>query len=313
MPLLTRKSLLTFAPEATYNTAPSTGYIALEVLRDPDVAPLVADRAARETVRPWLGADRQRLINRRVTASFDCYMAGSGTAGTAPAFGGLLLSCFMSEAIVANTSTTYTLAHSGVSGSSTIRWHTDGIRHQITGARGNLTMSMAAGEYGLFKFEMQGIYSQPTEVSLPSATFTNQAAPVEISASATTGVSINSVARCMSEFELNIGNELVYENLAGCSEQIEINSRNPEGRIQVESTMLTGTGSQNVYALAEGSALVPIGWTHSGGAGSIITMSLPNCDINEPSLTDRNGKQFMDIPFAPIATSATSELSLVFT
>ena len=313
MPLLTRRSLLTFAPEATYGTAPSTGYIALEVLRDPDLAPLVADRAARETVRPWLGADRKKLINKRATISFDCYMAGSGTPGVAPAFGGLLLACFMSEAIVTSTSTTYTLAHSGVSGSSTIRWHTDGIRHQITGARGTWTPSLAASEYGLFKFEFQGIYSQPTEVSLPSATFTNQATPVEISASATTAVLIDSVARCMSEFELNIGNPLEYENLAGCTQQIEINDRNPEGRIQVESTMLTGTGSQNVYALAEGSNLVPIGWTHSGGAGNIITMSLPNCDIYEPSLVDRNGKQFMDIPFAPIATSATSELSLVFT
>lgn len=310
MPILTRKSLLTYKAESAYGTPPSGDYTAIYVRRDPDVAPLVVDRLARETVRPYFGADRKRLINRRVTVGFDVDLVGSGAAGTAPAFGGLLLPCSFNEAIVASTSTTYTLV-SNSTDSSTLRWHQDGIRHQVAGARGTVSITANAGEYPTLSFSFTGIYSQPTDVALPSATFSNQADPVEVSATNTPTVNVNSVSNCMSEFELNVSNEVVFEDYAGCTTKVRITGRDPEGRIQVEDKLIAG---QNFYSLATGTSLVPITWTHSGGgAGNTIAATMSNCDIYEPTYADRNGVRFVNLPFAPISTDGTSELSLVFT
>lgn len=318
MPIYTRKSLLTVAPETVaYGTAATTGYVPLEVVRDPDVAPLVADRAARETERPWWGGDRKKLINKTVTVNFDVYLAGSGAAGTAPAYGDLLRACGFGETIVANTSATYALAADGSSLiGTTLRWYADGILHQVRGARGTVSFNLTTQEYPRLSFAMTGIYGAPSETAIPStsySSFTNQIQPLEVGATQTPTVSINSVTRCMSEFELSLGNEVNYENYAGCTERIAINGREPEGRIQVESTMLTGAGNQNVYTLATGTTLVPITWTHGTVAGNIIALTMSNCDIYEPTLQPRNNVQFLDIPFAPLSTDGTSEMSLVFT
>jgi hypothetical protein len=40
---------------------------------------------------------------------------------------------------------------------------------------------------------------------------------------------------------------------------------------------------------------------------------MANCQLMEPTLSDRNGKQFMTIPFMPITTDGASEISLAFT
>lgn len=311
MTLLTRRSYLTYSEESTYGTASTGTYKALEVVRDPDIAPLVVDRLPRDTVRPWHGNDRQRLINRRVTASFQIQLSGSGTAGTAPQFGDFLVSCAMTETIVAGTSVTYALASlSGTLKSVTLRWYQDGMLHQVAGCRATWTKSGTAGEFLILNIEATGIYSQPTDTALPSALFENQAAPLEISATNTPTVNINSVANCLAAFELNVGNSVVYESYGGCTTELAIRDRVPEGSIEIKSKLIAG---QNFYTLFEAGTLVPISIVHGVTAGNILTITLSNCQLMEPTLANRNGVQFMNIPFMPISTDGTSEISLAFT
>lgn len=317
MTLLTRQSLLTLAPEATYNTAPATGYVAIEVLRDPDVAPFVAERVAAETVRPYWGADRVQLVNRRVTISLEVYLTGSGTAGTAPAWGPLMLAAGASETIVANTSVTYALVNA-VSSSLTMRWHTGdgasgGIRHQVTGFRcSSFGIVANVGEFPRLRCEGVGIYSQPTALALPTVAYANQAVPFAITAANTPTVQINSVGNCMGSFEFTASNEIDPQDYAGCSQRIVVTGRSCEGSIEVMEKLLA---DQNIYSLAEGDTLVPITWTHSGGgAGNTSQVTIPNADILEPTLADRTGTRFINAPYSAIRTSAaTSEFSLVFT
>jgi hypothetical protein len=315
MPLLTRRSYLTYSEETTYGTASSGTYKALEVVRDPDIAPLVVDRLPRDTVRPWHGNDRQRLINRRVTVSFQIQLSGSGTAGTAPQFGDFLVSCAMTETVVGASpgpaSVTYALASlSGTLKSVTLRWYQDGTLHQVAGCRATWTISGAAGEFVFLNIEATGIYSQPTDTALPTAVFANQAPPLEMSATNTPTATINSVANCVASFELNVGNSVVYESYAGCTTQLAIRDRVPEGTIELESKLIAG---QNFYTLFEAGTLVPISIVHGITAGNILTMAMSNCQLMEPTLADRNGVQFMSIPFMPISTDGTSEISLAFT
>lgn len=313
--MLTRRSLLTYSEESTYGTASTGTYKALEIVRDPDIAPLVVDRLARETVRPWHGADRQRLVNRRVTISFQIQVSGSGAAGTAPQFGDFLVSCAMAETVVASTSATYALAGlESTLKSVTVRWYQDGMLHQVAGCRGTWTLSGTAGEFPLLNIEATGIYSIPTKTSLITPTFANQAAPIEISATNTPTATINSVACCVAAFELNVGNSVEYESYAGCTTQLAIRDRVPEGSIEIQSKVIgSSTGEQDFYTLFTAGTLVPISIVHGTTAGNILTVTMANCQLMEPSLSDRNGQQFMTIPYMPITTDGTSELSLAFT
>lgn len=313
--MLTRRSLLTYSEESTYGTASAGTYKALEIVRDPDVAPLVVDRLARDTVRPWHGNDRQRLANRRVTCSFQIQLSGSGTVGTAPQFGDFLVSCAMAETVAANTSVTYALASlAGALKSVTLRWYQDGMLHQVAGCRATWTISGTAGEFVFLNIEATGIYSIPTKTSLITASFANQAAPVEMSATNTPTATVNSVANCVASFELNVGNAVEYESYAGCTTQLAIRDRLPEGSIEIESKIIgSSAGEQDFYTLFTAGTLVPISIVHGTAAGNILTMTMSNCQLMEPSLSDRNGVQFMTIPFMPISTDGTSEISLAFT
>jgi hypothetical protein len=105
-----------------------------------------------------------------------------------------------------------------------------------------------------------------------------------------------------------------YESYAGCTTQLAIRDRVPEGSIEIQSKVIgSSTGEQDFYTLFTAGTLVPITWTHGVTAGNIVTLTMGNCQLMEPSLSDRGGQQFMTIPFMPITTDGTSELSLAFT
>ena len=91
MPILMQRGLLTYKAETLYGTAPTDPYTAVRTLRDPELTPLEGDELAQEEVRPYLGNDNRRLINKRVMLNFSVYDGNSGAAGTAPAYGGLFI------------------------------------------------------------------------------------------------------------------------------------------------------------------------------------------------------------------------------
>ena len=234
-----------------------------------------------------------------------------------PARKKILLAAGFSETIVATTSVTYALVNA-VTSSLTLRWHTgngasDGIRHQVTGFRcSSFGITANVGEYPRLRFEGTGIYSTPTALALPSVAYANQAVPFAITAANTPTVTINSVGNCMGSFGFTANNEIDEQDYAGCTQRIVVTNRTCEGSIEVMEKLLA---DQNLYSLAEGTTLVPIGWTHSGGgAGNTGAISIPNADILEPTLADRNGTRFINAPFSAIRTSAaTAEMSLVLT
>ena len=107
MPLLSRKRLILAKIEATYGTDPTpTGAEAI-LVRNLEITPLEAETVSRELIRPYLGASDQLLAQTRVGINFEVELAGSGTAGTAPAYSALMKSCGLSETVVATTSVTY--------------------------------------------------------------------------------------------------------------------------------------------------------------------------------------------------------------
>lgn len=126
MPLLNRKRVILAKIETTYgvDSAP-TGAANAILVRNLDVTPLDADVVSRDVIRPFLGSQGNLIAGQKVTVSMEIELAGTGTAGTAPAFGPLLRACGLSETLTAapvtgtaqaGTTTSITLAVAGSSG-----------------------------------------------------------------------------------------------------------------------------------------------------------------------------------------------------
>ena len=310
MPLYTRKRLILAEIEATYGTDPvPTGAEAI-LVRNLEITPLQAETVSRNLVRPYLGQSEQLLAQTRVEVTFEVELAGSGTAGTAPAYGPVLRSCGLSETISAGTSVTYAPESSGFE-STTIYFFNDGIRHKVTGCRGTFNLSAEVGQIPFISFTMTGIYNAPTDETAPSPTYSNQASPLIFKNGNTSSFSIFSYSGCLQSLSFDIANSVIYRELVGCTKEVIITDRVPAGTCVIEAPLIA---TKDFFTIANGSSTGSISFLHGTTAGNRVTFTAAQSDINSPTYSDMDGIQMLNLPFIATPTSAgNNELSLAYT
>ena len=311
MPLLSRKRLILAKTEATYGTdSTPTGASNAILVRNLEITPLQAETVSRDLIRPYLGVSDQLLAQTRVEVTFEVELAGSGTAGTAPAYGPVLKACGLSETIVATTSVTYAPVSASF-GSVTIYFHNDGIRHKVTGCRGTFSLNAEVGQIPVISFTMTGIYNAPTDESLPSPTYANQAAPLIFKNGNTSNFTAFSYAGCLQSLNFDVANELVYRELVGCTKEVLITNRGPNGTVVIEAPAIA---TKDFFTIANGSSTGSITFQHGSTGGNIVTFTTAQSDIGSPAYSDQDGIQMLNLPYLAIPTSAgNDELSLAFT
>jgi hypothetical protein len=311
MALLTRKRLILAKAEATYGTDPTpTGSANAILVRNLDIVPLQSDIVQRELIRPYLGNYEQLLAQTRVQVSFEVELAGSGAAGTAPAYGPVLKACGLSETVVATTSVTYAPVSTSFS-SVTIYFYQDGIRHIVTGARGTFTLNGQVGAIPTIAFTMTGIYNAPTDKALATPTYANQATPLIFKNGNTTSFSAFSYSGALQSIDLNLGNEIVYRELIGGTKEVLITDRKPAGTMSIEAVLLA---TKNYFTVSTGSTTGSISFQHGATAGNIATLTMAQSDLADASYADLNGIAMLNLPYVATPTAAgNDELSLAYT
>ena len=312
MPLLSRRQLLLAELEITYGTDPTplVGSNAI-LVRNIEVTPLEADTVSRELIRPYLGQSEQLLAQTRVLVNFEVELAGSGTAGTAPAYGPLLRACSFTETVSAGVSVTYEPNSDAAPKSVTIYFNNDGVLHKATGCRGTFSLNCAVGEIPTIAFEFTGIYNTPTDVALGSPTYANQADPVVFKQGNTTGFQVFSYAGCLQSFSLELANEIVYRELVGCTKEVLITNRAPAGEVMIEAVPV---GTHNFFTDATGNSTGNLTFQHGQTAGNIVTFTAGQIDLGNPSYSDEDGIQMLTLPYIATPTdSGNDELELVYT
>lgn len=312
MPLLSRRQLLLAETEVTYGTDPTPTSSANAILvRNIEVTALESDTVSRELIRPYLGQSEQLLAQTRVLVNFEVELAGSGAAGTAPAYGPLLEACSMTETVSAGTSVTYEPNSDAAPSSVTIYFNNDGVLHKATGCRGTFSLNCAVGEIPTIAFEFTGIYNEPTDVSISAPTYANQADPVIFKQGNTTGFQVFSYAGCLMSFSLEMANEIIYRELVGCSKEVIITNRAPAGEVVIEAVPIA---THNFFADATGTSTGNLTFQHGQTAGNIVTFTAGQIDISNPNYSDEDGIQMMNLPYIATPTdSGNDELEIVFT
>ena len=312
MALLLRKRLIVIETETTYGTDAAPDGADAVLVRDLSITPQSSDVVSRDLIRPYLGASQQLLANTRVECTFSVELAGSGTAGTAPAYGKALKACGLAETIVASTSVTYDPVSTGFE-SVTIHYNIDGVRHQMRGCRGSVSLTANVGEIPTLDFTFTGIYVQPDDTAILTPTYANQDDPLVFKNDNVTGFQLLSYAGALQSFSFDLGNTTVYRELVGGSKEILITDRAASGSVSIEAVTMA-TKDYFTAALDDDAALGNLVFTHGTVAGNKVQFTSSKVDIGDVAYGDSDGVAMLEIPYTCVPDSAANaEFDLVYT
>ena len=312
MPLLSRKRLLLAKLETTYGTDPTpvVGSDAI-LVRNIEVTPLEVDTVNRELIRPFLGQADKLLAQQRVLINFEVELAGSGSAGTAPAYGPLLQACRCTETVVSSTSVTYAPNSDATPKSVTIYFNNDGVLHKATGCRGTFTLNAEVGAIPFISFEMTGVFNAPSDVSISAPTYADQADPLVFKNGNSSSFQVFSYSGAVQSLSFELANEVIYRELVGGTKSIDVVNRAPSGECVIEATTIA---TKDFFTAATGSSTGNLTFQHGSTAGNIVTFTAAQIDLGGPSYSDQDGIQMLTLPYIATPTSAgNNEFSLVYT
>lgn len=310
MSLLQRKRVILAKTETTYGTdSTPTGAANAILVRNLDVTPLDAEIVSRDLVRPYFGNYDQLVAATKVGVSFEIELQGSGTAGTAPAFGPLLRACGLSETISAgvkvdykpvsssfDSATIYVQIQQDVSGNSPL--------HKVTGCRGTVEFSLNAKAIPVAKFTFTGLYNAVVDAANVAATYTSFKTPLPVNQANTPTFSFFGYSAVASSFGLSLNNEIVYRNLIG-QETVLLTDRKAGGTVVFDAPTIT---AKDFFAASLANTLGDMSIIHGTTAGSIVEFGATGTvDLVNPSYGEQDGIVQLSIPYVLVPTSAGND------
>lgn len=310
---LRRKALVLAKEESTYgvDSVPVVASNAIPIF-NPTLNPVGA-KVNRNWSRETISAAPGLIGNRHYELTFETEFYGSGTAGTAARYGDLLEACSMTETVVGGTSVTYKPNSLGTTAKSvTIYANFDGRLHKLTGAVGNVELVLKAGEPARLRWTFRGLYNAPTDTALSAPTFeTNVNAPPKVLASSFTFNAVSSLV--VQQVTINLGNKLANRedvNATHGYKGFAVTDRQATGIINPESfPIATYDAFADWIAATQRQLSMVVGAT----AGSIMTVTLPKCGIDDIRQADRDGIEVWEIALSLAYNAGDDEVQIVFT
>lgn len=302
--------------EVTYGTDPTPAAGTNAVLvRNPNMTTEGLRMVERGAIRASLGQLQRTYGGELRKLTFECEIKGSGAAGTAPEIGPLLTACGMSETVVAVTSVTYKPTSVEANHKSITLYYYEGGRklHILTGCRGTVSFSLEAGGLCIASFEFTGHYTQTTDASQPTTTYSSQVPKCGLNMA----VSLNGVTAIVARsWQWALNNVIeISPSLAAADGYgpVIIASRDVTGSMVIESELASVI---NIDALlAAGTRFAFASGTLGSTAGNRVAFSTPASStyVTNSELQDGNGLRLRNIPLAVDDSTADSELSIAFT
>jgi hypothetical protein len=295
--------------ETTYGTDPvPTGAANAMLGMNVELTPLDGDSVKREVETPYFGNNGEILIKSHATLQFDVEMAGSGAAGTPPAYAPLFRSNAWAETITASTKVEYAPVSTNLE-SVGIYFYFAGSLHKLMGARGSVRATVAANGLPVWRYMLKGLLGAITSAALPALTLTGFKAPQVSNKTNTSIFTVHGFTCIAQSFDMDIANQIEGRFLIG-QESIELVDRQPTGSVTIVSPDIT---AKDFFALAQNRTRGAIQIKHGVGAGNIITFDAPAVEIGRPSYSQDQGEIMMTLPliFAPVA--GNDEMKITFT
>lgn len=267
-----------------------------------------SDEQSRNPDKGYYSAPEKTYTNKRVTLTGEIEMAGSGTAGTPPAIGPLIIGCGFDETVTAATSVEY-LPVSGSSETVTIYLNIDGVLFKALGAKGSLSINPAIGSYNKANFTFTGLYLTPVDDPLAAGDFSGFIAPEDCSKENST-LTVGGVNVDGQSLNYEQGND---NQLRESTETKLIANLDRQGSAQI-SCWMNPLSDFNPYTSFDAHTKVAIEWTTGLTAGNITKYTMASALLGAPQPADLNGVAGYNIPVTPYSTGAgDNEISILFT
>ena len=247
---------------------------------------------------------------RKATMEFDVELKGSGTAGTAPAIGKLLISCGFAETLVAITSATYKPASTGDK-SMSLAMYNDGVRYGVFGARGNVSIKALKGKPVMLHFVFTGADYTVTDAALLTTGVTYEATkPLPFMAATMT---LDSYAALIGSMEFNMNNDIVLRddiNAISGHKSAVIAGRKPSLSIDPEMVLVaTYDFFGKLRSGSEGALTLAL----TGSAGNITTITAPKVQYTGVKLSEKSGIRSLGIDCQLNRNAGDDEIVIAFT
>jgi hypothetical protein len=316
-PVQTKIKALFAKIEATYDTAATIAGADYIEARNISITPFEAGVTDRNIQLSHRGKKAGLTTTPNAQISFDVAIAPSGTRGTAPKWGRLLLAAGFAETVVAATSVTYSLISSGDS-SLTMDYFDAQNRHRITGARASsLTFKLDKQGIPMISLTYIGIYQAVVAASggnaMPVPDYTGWTVEQIVDSRFSTGA-LNggtNVPVAFSSFQVNMGLETAYLDLPGPQTSVDIRDRAPTLDMTFLAPPLV---TLDPFALVNNSTPVTGSVAHGTGNGKIATINFKS-RLTGVTIEDVEGLKGYKVTggLEPVLAAGNDELALVLT
>lgn len=317
---LSRVTAILAKIETTVGTdsVPSGGANAM-LVAEVDVRPIVANNVNRDRLRSFIGGNPALVGPIYKQVSFNVELVGSGTAGTAPAWGPLLRACAWAETIIAGTRVDYTPV-TGNQETVTIYAFKDGVRHVLLGAKGDWQINLRTGQLPTISFTFTGLDGSESAVANPALTLSGFRQPqipqdaftqdlvIGGTVSPTGAPAITGGTAVVSDGLQLQGNQSVpFVPLIG-QQSIDVNARDVTG-----SLMLDETAANEISRLGavRANTLQAFSILHGTVAGDRVLVHLPSGQLTDPAYDDMQGKLVNRYGLRAVPVSGNDEVRLV--
>lgn len=284
--LLFRNASLLAKVETTYGTdSTPTGAANAVLMSDVTMKPMEMKTVDRALIRPFLGNSEQLPTEIYNGCEFTVELAGSGTAGTAPAIGVLLRGCGFGETITAGTSVAYAPV-SAVFESLTIYVNLDGVLHKSLGARGTVSFSFKNNDRPTAKFSFTGLFVAIADAALPSVTLSAWKKPLPCNRLNTPTFTLHGYAAGLDDLQIDMANDVQYRSLIGGQEYVRIVDRKPKGSVLMEAVKVA---DKDWWTSIKGATTGALEMVHGLTAGNIVEVDAPGVQIHSPTYQNQNG------------------------
>ena len=318
MPRYERNTLVLAKIETTSGTdATPTGAANAILVKEYTAPAYVANNIDRNLVRGYFGSSEQLVGTAYATSAMTVELAGSGTAGTAPAWSPLLQACGFAESLLTTPSRVEYSPISAGQKTSTIYWHDDGVRHIKTGCIGNLKISAKVGGTLDGQFDFMGVYNTITATANPSGTFTSWKVPpaltkanvvdVTLGATYATGVLTGGTVYPSTGLTLDLGNNNQFTPLLS-SESMDITDRDVVGTVEFD---LTAAQEVTFMASVVANTTQSLAMTIGTVAGNKVVIYAPSVQMINPKKSSLNGRRTVSYDLRLLPVSGNDELKLI--
>ncbi len=284
--LLYRNAAVLAKIETTYGTdAVPTGGANAILVSELSLQPMEMQTVDRALIRPFLGNSEQMPTQIYNGCEFSVELAGSGTAGTAPAIGPLLRACGFAETITPATSVAYAPISTGFE-SLSFYMNLDGVLHKGLGARGTVSFSLKNNERPMARFKFTGLFVAVADAALPTVNFAAWKKPLPCNRTNTPTFTLHGYAALLDDLQIDMANEVVYRGLIGGAEFVRLTDRKPKGSVLMEAVKVADKNWWTSIQAATDGAMQMV---HGLNAGNIVTIDAPGVQIHTPTYQDQQG------------------------